>query len=441
MLRFLATLFVMIFAGCAAHSPYNRAFVSKALADRTGHTLAATAKTAAASIPAGVSLADGLTADEAVALALWTNAQFQTDLTELGFARSDLIEAGLLRNPILSLLFPLGPKQLEASLSLPIEVLWQRPQRVAAARLEAQRVAENLVQHGLELARDTQIAYADLIFARAQTRIAGEHARLRQEIADIAAARLRVGDISELEASAAGLEALRAQAAVPGFAQEAETIRARLNTLMGVEIKDTSFALTPTQEAELPLQTFPELARAAFASRPDLRAAELAIEAAGKRLGWEHAKIFSFTGVLDANGAGKEGFEIGPGAQMEIPLFHWNGGKVARAKTQMEQAARQYVAVKQRIALEVNDAHTGYLAAQQALALCRSQWVPAAMAAAGRAQKTYAAGETSYLFVLEINRQLLDARWREAEAEAGLHRASARLQHSVGFYQVKQRQP
>jgi cobalt-zinc-cadmium efflux system outer membrane protein len=87
--------------------------------------------------------------------------------------------------------------------------------------------------------------------------------------------------------------------------------------------------------------------------------------------------------------------------------------------------------------LEVQEAYTNYLAAQQALALCRSEWVPTATAAASQAQKAYAAGEVSYLFVLEINRQLLDARRREAEAAASFHRATARLQHGIGFYQME----
>jgi cobalt-zinc-cadmium efflux system outer membrane protein len=429
-------LIILIFAGCA-HAPYNRAYVAKSLNERTGHDLKAVSKLEDFKLPPEISRADGLTAEEGVAIALWNNAQFQADLTELGFARADLIEAGLLRNPMLSLLFPVGPKQLEATLGLPIDFLWQRPQRVAAAKLEAQRVAENLVQHGLDLARDVQIAYADLVLAQTQKQIAAENARLRQEIAAIAAARLRAGDLSELEESASRLEALRAQEACLGFAQDAEISRARFNMLLGIDVQDTSFVLIPALEMELPRRSLPELFNAAFASRPDLRAAELAIEAAGKRLGWERAKILAFNGVLDANAAGKEGFEIGPGAQIEIPLFNWNNGKVVRAKAQMEQAARQYLVVRHRLALEVQEAYTNYLAAQQALALCRSEWVPTATAAASQAQKAYAAGEVSYLFVLEINRQLLDARRREAEAAASFHRATARLQHGIGFYQME----
>ena len=435
--QLLTFLLVLVMAGCAAHTEHGRTYVSRSLRDRTGHDLSAGSTSRKFELPPNLSLADGLTEDEAVAIALWNNAQFQADLAELGLARADLIEAGLLRNPTLALLFPVGPKQLEAALNLPMEFLWQRPKRVAVAKLNAQQVAENLVQHGLDLARDAQIAYADLVLAQAQKRMAAENARLRQEIAEIAAARQRAGDLSELEESASRLEALRALEAALGFAQEAEISRARFNTLLGIDVQDTSFALMPSPEMALSKLTLPELFDAAFASRPDLRAAALAIEAAGKRLGWERTKILAFTGVLDANGAGKDGFEMGPGIQIEIPLFNWNNGKVAHAQAQMEQAAQQYLVVKQRLALEVLEAQANYLTAQQALAVCQAEWTPTATAAASYAQKAYAAGEVAYLFVLEINRQLLEARVREAEATAHLRRAAARLQHSIGFYQAK----
>ncbi|MFN0122879.1 MAG: hypothetical protein ACKV2V_20460, partial [Blastocatellia bacterium] len=59
-------------------------------------------------LPAGVSLEDGLTDEEAIAIALWNNAQLHADLAALGLARADLLDAGLLRNPLLQIVLPLG---------------------------------------------------------------------------------------------------------------------------------------------------------------------------------------------------------------------------------------------------------------------------------------------------------------------------------------------
>ncbi|KAB2840724.1 hypothetical protein F9K50_05280, partial [bacterium] len=64
-------------------------------------------------VPPGVHPEDGIDEDEAVAWALWNNAAFQEAIATLGYQRADLVQAGLLPNPVFSVLFPLGPKQLE----------------------------------------------------------------------------------------------------------------------------------------------------------------------------------------------------------------------------------------------------------------------------------------------------------------------------------------
>jgi cobalt-zinc-cadmium efflux system outer membrane protein len=56
-------------------------------------------------LPPDASIEDGLTSQEAVSIALWNSPSFQATLTDLGLARADLVEAGLLRNPMFSLLF------------------------------------------------------------------------------------------------------------------------------------------------------------------------------------------------------------------------------------------------------------------------------------------------------------------------------------------------
>ncbi len=111
------------------------------------------------SLPSGVDLDDGVTQEEAVAIALWNDPQFQVQLTDLGFARADLLEAGLLRNPVLSLLLPIGAKQLEATLRWPVEILWERPRRVAVAKIAIERVAAGLEQAGLDLVANVKTTF------------------------------------------------------------------------------------------------------------------------------------------------------------------------------------------------------------------------------------------------------------------------------------------
>ena len=149
-------LSVFLLVGCSSQSPnkqasYDVSNISEGIRERTDYTLRQVSEPGQFDIPERVTLDDGLSQDEAVALALWNNAQFQTDLAALGFARADLLEANMLSNPVFSVLFPVSPELFEATLDIPIDALWQRPHRVAAAKLDAQKLSENLIKTVLVL--------------------------------------------------------------------------------------------------------------------------------------------------------------------------------------------------------------------------------------------------------------------------------------------------
>ncbi|MBA3441752.1 MAG: TolC family protein [Pyrinomonadaceae bacterium] len=386
----------------------------------------------AVSIPEGVSLSDGLTEDEAVTIALWNNATFNADLAALGFARADLKEAGLLRNPVLSVLFPIGPKQLEAVVNLPIELLWQRPRRVAAAKTNVQRVAESLEQNALNLVRDVRLAYSDVLLAQDRATLSANIVETRRPIPTIMEARFRVGDISELEMNAARIEARTVEEEVGRLAREVPVVKERLRFLLGLSAEQTAFEIAPTTfQPSLP-EDADTLLREAFAARPDLRAAELAIEAAGQRAKWERSRIFSVIATLDINGQGTRGFEAGPGVAVEVPIFNRNQGGVSRAEAEVELALRQYALVRQQIATEVQEARAQLVQARESLTAMRERIMPRLEEDVRIWQASFKDGEVPYLFVLQNRQQLDAARVREAEMEATLRRARVQLERGVG---------
>lgn len=430
--RISVVLLVLVLAGCASRSKYDRSFVSEGIEDRTSYVLGEVATPGEQNLPGWISLGDGLSQDEAVAIALWNNARFQVDLTQLGFARAELAEAKFFSNPVFSLLFPVGPKGLEAKLNFPIAELWQRPSRVAAAKINAERVAENLVQHGLGLIRDVQSAYFELLAAEERLILTEEYAGLSSEIVEITRARLRAGDISELESSTAIVDALRAEDAASSAQHEAAVLKYRFNELLGLNPDTPSFRLisaTPSPSEEVPID---ELLESAFAARPDLRAHELAIEAAGKRVGLEYSQIVDLIGIIDSKDKGEENLTTGPGFQVEIPILNQNQPGIIRAKTELEMSLLEYAAARRRIILEVEEAHAGYELASTQYELWYSSIVPSLEDANDQAQKAHAAGDESYLFVLAARRTLVDARLRQAELAAQIGRAIAQLNFSAG---------
>jgi outer membrane protein, heavy metal efflux system len=87
-------------------------------------------------------LAGPLTADGAIQVALLNNRELQALYAELGVAQADVVQAGLLANPVFdgALFFPVagGPATLELSVATSFLDIFYRPlrTRVAAARFE-----------------------------------------------------------------------------------------------------------------------------------------------------------------------------------------------------------------------------------------------------------------------------------------------------------------
>ena len=386
-----------------------------------------------APFPPDASIEDGLTSQEAVAIALWNSPSFQATLADLGVARADLVEAGLLRNPVFSLLFPVGPKQLEWTLQFPFDALWQRPRRVAAARLNVQAVGQRLVWDALTLVAQARTAHAEALIADRRLQLTVENADLVQRLADITEARLRAGDISELEARSARSDAARVQVVRRAAEHDRNLARLTLAATLGLDSQADKLQLfvgdLPNTSA---CGSDAAVMREALASRPDVRAAEIGIEAAGRRARWERSRVLSLIGILDANGSGAEGFELGPGVGVELPLFSRNQGAVSRADAEIERASRQYSAVRAQVVADVRSATVRVQQAQQAIAAWRDDIVPSLEIERRQAESAYQAGEIPLFSLLDVSRRLVDGRTRWLDAEADFERATIALERSIG---------
>jgi cobalt-zinc-cadmium efflux system outer membrane protein len=429
--RLALTLLAVLSVGCATSGGLTPEQLADRLEKKTGYRVRASGEPG---VPPGVSLTDGLTESEAVAIALWNNPDFQGSLADLGIARAEIAQAGLLRNPVLTLLLPWGPKQLEATVKWPIDAIWQRPKRLAAARVSADAVAERLVATGVNLIAATRIAFVDLTAALSRVQLADANVALSRRVAELAAGRAAAGDISQLEADTAATEAMLATQDVARAALEVGLARNRLHQLLAAGDAIVPAVLQPLADtsANVPCGDLPALEKDALASRPDLRAAELEIEAAGRRLGWERSRIFSFLGILDANAQGKEGFELGPGIETDFGLLDRNQPGVLRALADLDRAKARYLAVRLQILRDLRDAHEQLNAWRLTALAWHDDIRPRLERQARQTERAYVEGELSYLLVIDATRRLNDGRLREADAAADARRALVRLEQSVG---------
>ncbi len=375
-------------------------------------------------------VADGLSTHEAVAIALFNNPGFQASLATLGFSLAELEAAGALPNPVLSLLFPLGPKQLELTASWDISFLWKRPGRVAIAKLNVESVAEDLVEEGLGVAHAARLAFIGTVEAERRRALGDKARKVWTRIAHIADVRLAANAINELEAR--GIRTDAAAAALDADQREHDVVLARQRleyVLSFAPARSVPLSVAP-MPARLPDE--PELLRLARAARPELRAAELRLEAAGRRAGLATAEVFQLSAVLDANQKGTEGFEMGPGVSVTLPLFNWNGAGRMHARAEVERAGYAYLEVRQRVNWEVKRARTGALQALDALERWPRLVREPREQNVALAERAFELGATNHLAVLDATRRLVEAEGREAELDAQARRALADLSRAVG---------
>jgi cobalt-zinc-cadmium efflux system outer membrane protein len=192
---------------------------------------------------------------------------------------------------------------------------------------------------------------------------------------------------------------------------------------------------TPANGDSDPQTILNRLIEQALEARPELKAAQLAIEAAGQRAKWERSRILAVSAIAKEYGRGggdAHGFEQGPGLQIDLPIFNRNRGGISRAEAEIERAAKQLIAARQRVVAETREAYAQLTQARESSDLWRARLLPPLEEDIHSAERAYKAGDVSYLFVLETTRRLTDARLREIDLRAATARALIALERSVG---------
>lgn len=428
-------LLALALLGCGASSPYDRAWLAGEVKARSGHAVGDLAE--GPRLPGSLKTTANLTEDGVVSTALWNSAAFQAELAQLGYARGDLEDAGALPNPSLAFLFPIGPRQLEFSLLYPIAALIHRPARVAAASMEVERTAHALVIYGLDVMRDARLAYADLVLATERLALRKAMTQTWRDLAKLAATRAKSGDTPKTEAALAEVDAVVAEDLEKRAEADVTVATARLRFAIGLADSPLGEALsitstepdrrTPIAEAKL-LET-------AHAVRPDLRGAEIAVEAATQRLGWEKVRVLQFLARLDGKPIGPSGgapIQLVPGFQVDLPIFNWNGGNKEKARADVARASFRYLALHQQVTTEIRVARVTLLQALDSLQVVKEKVLPIVEKSVAAAVRSYEEGNEPYAFVLDATRRLQDVKLRALELAADVRRARVHLDRHVG---------
>lgn len=376
-----------VLAGCASVSPDGlRGDVAALTAGRTGSTQAAAlpANDAAARAKAEQSLqgwlAQPLTQDAAVRIALLNNPGLQARLAALGVADAERVQAITLPNPHLALgrFTNSQEREIERTLAFSLLDLITLPWRSQRQEERMQIATLQAAQEVVALAADTRRAWLRAVAAE---QVSATHDRMVQAAeagAELARRMARVGNWSRLQHAreqAVLQEAIRLRSRAR---LAAATEREQLNRRMGLWGLQAQYrladALPPLPDGALPADGIESIA---LRERLDVQAARRQLDTQAVRQGWSRAgAVFGDVGLAySRNTAAERGSghrEITRGWEIDapLPLFDWGGAARTRAQAQVEQSAAQLQETAVRARGEVRAAWLTY---RTALDLARQQ--------------------------------------------------------------------
>lgn len=385
-------------------------------------------------------LAHELSVDGAVQVALLNNRALLATYEDLSVAQADLVQAGLLQNPVFggAIVVPVaGVAQRGGSVSVSQDFLsvftLAARKRVATAELEAAklRVADSV----LRTAYDVETAFfmlqsAQQVAAMRRTVLEAGDAAL-----DLARLQRQAGNVSDLDV--ASQQVLYEQVRTDLVRSEADVVTAResLARGMGVWGPDADYRVAE-KLPELPPDdaAAPHLEALAIGRRLDLGAAHAEAQAASYALAM--ARNYRLLGTTSL-GAGfersPEGFSVaGPSASLELPIFDQRQAVVARLEAQTRAAIARESALAVDIRSEVRAARGRLVAARAIVERYAKVVVPLRQRVVALTQQQYDAMLLGAYQLLQVKQSEVNAYRELIEALRDYWTARAELERATG---------
>jgi cobalt-zinc-cadmium efflux system outer membrane protein len=306
-------------------------------------------------------LEDELTAEEAVQIALINNRGLQATYERLGIAQADLVQAGLLDNPVLGLQYLWGDEGnlLEATVMQEFLNLFTLSARKKIGAAAARQATLEVAREVTEVAAQVREAYYTALADAQALELYGEVTLAAEAAAELSARQYQAGTLAlrnqRLE------QAFYAQAVLEAAHAEAQIAadRERLDRLLGLYADLTQWRL-PRRLPPLPpaLPSLQDIEHAAIAQRLDLAAADAQVEALARVAGLTRStRWLSVFGIGITYKHEPDGEKLyGADVELTLPLFDQGQARIARAQGELREAERRL----EQLAIDIrSEARTG----------------------------------------------------------------------------------
>jgi len=382
-------------------------------------------------------MCEELTIEQAVAEALKNNLTLLAERANISIARARLITARLRPNPVLSAgadhldalgtgfneINAAGPSEFNLRTDFVLERGGKRKARVEVAQGTLTVTESEFLNAARTLALDVQSAFVDAVLAKDNLAVARENFETLNRIADLNAARVRAGDLAEVELLRSRVAALQQQNAVWRAELAVRAAVIRLQNLMGRS------RYVPTVDVAGELRRDPEtpplekLRQETVENRPDLRALRQDHERAASALRLEMArgKVDWTLGVeyRRQQGINGTGNSLGFFYSVPLPAFDRNQGEIERARQELRQSELRISALEASVLAELENAYQQVLVSRKLLDDVEKRMLPQALRVRQITEYSYKRGQASLLEFLDAQRAFNETMqaYNEARAE------------------------
>ncbi len=287
-----------------------------------------------------------LTPESVVQIALLNNPRLQATYEELGVTQADVVEAGLLQNPVIfgRVRFPDRSSRmtnLEFGITQNFLNLLMLPARKKMVAIQFERTKLRVSFEVIALAAEAQQSYFEVLAAKQVNKTHQQMVETAQNSYEMARRLQAAGNIGALELAVEQGQFEQVRIATAESETALLIAREKLNRLLGLWGGQTSW-IVPDQLPDLPPAEhhLAELEAFAIANRLDIAASRKEMEALAQGLGitidWRYfgSADIGLSAERDTDGQ----WVVGPELALELPIFNQHQTDIGRLEAQLRQS-------------------------------------------------------------------------------------------------------
>ncbi|MCZ6787261.1 MAG: TolC family protein [Planctomycetota bacterium] len=391
-------------------------------------------------VPPPFDYSDGLSPDEAAAVAIALNPDLRAFRVEKGIAEGELLSAGLLPNPEIdaNAVNPAGPTSLAGEIDILFdltEALVTRGPRKARARARIEEVRWEVADREWQIRNEVYPALLELSYVEETLKLNQSQRQVASRTLTSIKARKDGGTATELEVVVAEGEFAELRRQEQRLLGDKRLAQQRLNELLGLPPNHkTRLERTENPLAYASVSGSPEsVASQLKTRRPDLLAAEQAYLVAEKELHVEFRRRFGRLwagprGQREGDGTRSWGFAF----SLELPIFNWNQGEIAVKNAARMQRRREYVALLHGARAEFYAAWAQRETLDAELKLYFADIAPRLDRSMELAERAFKQGELDLLQVLLLQGRVLRAKQEVLARLRDFHRSRIEVERTLG---------